>query len=137
MPLVGFLMGAAISSVANVAASYVAIALLVAVGLYTVREALGDEEERAIEGSGSFRLFTTALAVSLDELAIGFSLGLLQVPLLLAAALIAVQAFLLTLIGTAIGHRVGGALAEGAELLSGIILTLLGLALLVEKLLGA
>lgn len=70
----------------------------------------------------------------MDELAIGFSMGALGLPISLTVALIAAQAFLLTVIGTAIGHRVGEELAERAETVTELVLCGLALSLGAEKL---
>lgn len=136
MPLVGFLVGQVVSSALGGAASYAAIILLLGVGLYTLWEAF-HEEERAFEAATAARTLFLALSVSLDELAVGFSLGLLHVPVLIAAVLIAAQAFLLTWLGTTFGSALGEALAERAELLSGAVLSLLALLLLGLKIAGA
>jgi putative Mn2+ efflux pump MntP len=77
------------------------------------------------------------LSVSLDELAIGFSLGLLNVPIILAIVLIAAQAFVVSQVGFALGSRVGEATLEGAERLAGAVLIVIAGALLVGKILGA
>ncbi len=136
MPLVGFLIGQEIARALGSVASYLAIGLLLAVGLYTLWEGLHNEEEREFEAASYSRLLLLALSVSMDELAVGFSLGLIGIPVLLAAALIATQAFLLTWLGTTFGRLLGETLAERAELLSGIALSLLAFFLLGEKLLG-
>lgn len=135
MPLVGFLVGQVVANVVSAVASYVAIALLLGVGLYILWESM-HEEEREFEAATVPRLLTLALSVSMDELAVGFSLGLLRIPVLVAAALIAAQAFLLTWIGISFGKALGEVLAERAELLSGIVLSLLALLLLVLKVMG-
>jgi putative Mn2+ efflux pump MntP len=136
MPLVGFLIGQVVATAVGGVASYVAVALLLLVGLYTIWESR-QEEEHEYENASFYKLLVTALSVSLDELAIGFGLGLLHIPILLATLVIAVQAFGLTFIGTTLGHAIGERLAERAELLSGVVLTLLAVFLLGEKLVGA
>ncbi len=85
--------------------------------------------------AGSSFQWGLSLSVSLDELAIGFSLGLLHVPVLLAAAIIAAQAFVVTMVGKALGRIVGTVVAERAEMLSGLMLTVLACFLLGDKLL--
>ena len=74
------------------------------------------------------------LSVSLDELAIGFTMGLLRVPAVLVVALIALQAFLVSQLGFALGAIVGERVREGAERLAGGLLILLALFLLVTRL---
>jgi putative Mn2+ efflux pump MntP len=104
-----------------------------------VREALGEDDDdgvpalAAVEGP---RLFWTGFTISLDELAVGFSLGVLQVTLGLALAYIAVQALALTFLGLALGRRLGARLGSRAELVSGLVLLLLGLGLLAQQALG-
>jgi putative Mn2+ efflux pump MntP len=77
------------------------------------------------------------LSVSLDELAIGFSLGLLNVPIIPAIVLIAAQAFVVSQVGFALGTRIGEATREGAERLAGAVLIVIAGALLVGKILGS
>jgi putative Mn2+ efflux pump MntP len=76
------------------------------------------------------------LSVSLDELAIGFTIGLLRVPLVPAVVLIAIQAFVVSQLGFALGSRVAERLRENAERLAGVVLIALAAVLLASKLLG-
>jgi len=62
--------------------------------------------------------------VSLDELAVGFSLGVLRVPLGPALGYIALQAFALTFIRLSWGTRIARRFGEKAELLGGVVLAL-------------
>ena len=75
------------------------------------------------------------VSISLDELAIGFSLGLLHLPTAFVIALIGLQAFTVTQLGLRLGGRLSERLREGAERLAGTALTGLGAVLLAEKLL--
>jgi putative Mn2+ efflux pump MntP len=76
------------------------------------------------------------LSISLDELAIGFTLGLLRLPAGLVIALIALQAFVVAQLGLRLGSRLSERLREAAERVAGLALAGLGAALLVEKLLS-
>jgi manganese efflux pump family protein len=76
------------------------------------------------------------VGISLDELAIGFTLGLLWLSAALVIVRIALQAFIVTQLGLRLGNRLSERLREAAELLAGAALTGLGLALLAEQLLG-
>jgi putative Mn2+ efflux pump MntP len=136
MPLVGFLLGLVIASAIGQLASYAAVVLLLGIGVYTMWEAT-HEDEPEYAATSLLSLLASAISVSLDELAVGFSLGLLHIPILLAVALIALQAFTLTLVGTTMGTFIGEKVAARAGLLSGIVLTLLALFLLGEKLFSA
>lgn len=67
------------------------------------------------------------MSISLDELAIGFNLGLAGSPNLPVIIVIAVQAFLAVQLGLALGTRVGERLRENAERLAALALSSLGL----------
>ena len=137
MPLVGLALGAPLGHAIGDWADYVAIGVLLAFGLYTL---LGAEarEERTIARLADTRgpaVLLLGLSISLDELAIGFTLGLLRLPSALVIALIAVQAMIVTQIGLRLGSRLGERLRETAERLAGLMLTALAIVLLAEKLL--
>jgi len=139
MPAVGLLLGSRLSSWMGGAAGYLAAIILIILGVLEIREALKDDDDdkeellKAVKGK---RLLFTGLSVSLDELAIGFSLGALKTPLALALVYIGAQAFCITFIGLWIGRRVGERLGERAELVAGVVLTLLGVALLIDRAAG-
>src|SRR2546429_228187 len=76
-----------------------------------------------------------AISISLDELAIGFTIGLLRLPVPVVVVLIGAQAFLVTQLGLRLGARIGEGIREGAERLAGVALAGLGLVLLGERLL--
>jgi manganese efflux pump family protein len=77
------------------------------------------------------------VSISLDELAVGFTLDLLRLPTLLVIVLIGAQAFLVSQLGLRLGARVGSEVREGAERLAGLALIALGLGLLIEKIASA
>lgn len=137
MPVVGLFIGHGLSHAFGEVAGYGAAGLLVLVGVLAVREALtGEDDERESPDVSGGRLLLAGLSVSLDELAVGFSLGVLHAPVGPALAFIALQAFALTLLGLSLGQRLGGRFGERAELASGTVLILLGFAVAVEQLTG-
>jgi len=139
MPLVGLGLGASLSSAIGTTAEYVAIALLVALGVYVlfVEDEEGEAERAGqLTGAMGWGTLLLGLSISLDELAIGFSLGLLHLPTLEALIFIAVQAFVVAQLGLRLGARANQVVREGAEKLVGIGLIGVGLFLLTEKLLA-
>jgi len=137
MPIVGLVAGNHLSHAVGQWAGYGAAALLILVGAHEIRESLSDEDEDKVPSVEGGKLILAGLSVSLDELAVGFSLGVLRVPLGPALGYIALQAFALTFIGLSWGTRIGRRFGEKAELLGGVVLALLGLALLVNQLTGS
>lgn len=138
MPVVGLALGASAGQVAGGVAQYLAVAVLLALGLWALFGG-GDEREADVRqllrnpGAGALLL---GLSVSLDELAIGFTLGLLRLPTVLVVALIAGQALVVAQVGMRVGARLGERVREGAERLAGAALLALGLVLLAERLLA-
>jgi putative Mn2+ efflux pump MntP len=134
MPLIGLGLGVPLGRATGAAADYIAVAVLLAVGIYTL---LGGDDEQNVDRLASATGWGAVLlcaSVSLDELAIGFTLGLLRLPVLPLIVLIGAQAFILSQLGLQLGARVGAALREHAKYLAGLALTALGVGLLIEKL---
>ncbi len=137
MPLIGFVAGRLVSGAIGDIASLIGLAILFGVGAWMIYEGLSGDKEANFDIDRWRGLLLTSLSVSLDELAIGFSMGALGLPIALTVLLIALQAFVLTLVGTTVGNRIGEELAERAELAAGLVLCGLALVLLGEKLVGS
>ena len=135
MPLIGLLLGQALGTVLGQVADYVAIALLAALGVYLLWPKDEEREEERVARLARARGIAAlglGLSISLDELAIGFTLGLLHQPLALVIVLIGLQALIVTQLGLRLGRRVGERVREGAERIAGGILLALALVLLLE-----
>jgi len=137
MPIVGLMVGAPIAHLLGSAADYVAGAALLAVGGWML---LSDDDEegmskRFLDATG-FTVLALGLGISLDEMAIGFTLGLSQLPVVGVIIAIAVQALVATQIGFAIGTRIGEKWREGAEKLAGVILVVLGFVMIFQRIIG-
>jgi putative Mn2+ efflux pump MntP len=132
MPIVGVALGAPLGRAIGSAADYLAAALITALGVYILL-AEKDEEDRllSLTQRGMFGAAVLGVSISLDELAIGFSAGLLRLPIPALVIAVAAQAFLVTQIGIRLGGRVGEGLREGAERLAGLALIVLGVILLI------
>src|ERR1700736_724867 len=138
MPVVGLLVGAGLGRVVGAWSEYIAIAGLAGIGAYMLFGS-GDNDEKLAANLATSRgvaVIGLGLSVSLDELAIGFSLGLLKVPIVPAILLIALQAFVVSQVGFALGGRIGEATREGAQRLAGAVLLAIAAALLLAKILG-
>jgi manganese efflux pump family protein len=136
MPIVGLLAGRGLGHAIGGSANYVAIALLAVLGVWML---VGNdrEEARGVQlgcGRGLFAVLALGVSISLDELAMGFTIGLLHLSLRLAVVLIGCQAFLLAQLGLRVGARLAGNVREGVERLAGLALLGLALLFLVEKL---
>lgn len=137
MPIVGLFIGGAVGHVIGYFAGWTAIAFLAVAGALMLRR--GDEEKeqgrlRLLAQAQGLAILDLGLAISADELAIGFSLGLLGLPLAVAVVWISVQAFLAAQVGMRIGSRIGEELRERAEQLAGVALIGMAGLLLILKL---
>jgi putative Mn2+ efflux pump MntP len=136
MPVVGLLIGRTLGTFVGGAADFVAIGMLALLGAWMLlHEDVAEDDRigRVASGHGLV-LLALGLSISLDELAIGFTIGLLHLSLWLAIILIGAQAFLFAQIGLRLGAHVNEQLRERAEQIAG--LALIGLAVLLgfEKL---
>ena len=135
MPLVGFFLGSlfldAISSIDH----WVAFGLLALIGVNMLREALGQEEERADDDLSVKTMFIMAVATSIDALAVGLSLAMAgNTNIYTAVLLIGLTTFALSALGVKVGSVFGSRYEKKAELAGGIILILLGFKILLEHL---
>ncbi len=67
-----------------------------------------------------------AVSVSLDALAAGFSLGMMDVDLIKLSAILGLVIFLVGIVGLGLGRRLGRFIGGRAELVGGVVLVLLG-----------
>jgi manganese efflux pump family protein len=136
MPVIGLFVGRGLGSAVGGAAGYVASACLAGVGVWML---FGDEEAEQ-EGARAFAdlhglaLLGLGISISIDELAIGFSIGLLGLSIVAAVLLIGAQAFVFAQVGARVGARLGEEIREGAERVAGLSLIALAILTLVEQL---
>jgi putative Mn2+ efflux pump MntP len=136
MPLIGLGLGTALARGIGQAAGYLAGAAVIAIGAWMLLAGDTDDEDKAarITASRGLALIALGLSISLDELAIGFTIGLAHLPVTAVIVAIAVQAFAAAQLGLAIGTRIGERWRERAEQAAGIALILLGAYLIADQL---
>lgn len=126
MPIIGLAVGRGLATALGSAAHWIGGTLLIATGAYglwqTRRGEDGEDDAAAAAGQSIGRLLVTGLALSVDNLAVGFSLGAYRVSLPLAAVVIGAVSVTLSLIGLELGTRIGTAVGRRGELLGGIVL---------------
>lgn len=135
MPLVGLGLGKALSGSLGHATGYIAAVILIGFGLYMTLHARDEDTSasRLSEAHG-LTMIALGLGISLDGLAIGFTFGVLNVPVVPAVLVIAGQAFLLSQAGFALGGRISGRWRQVGEKLANLALVAIGLVLLVQEL---
>jgi putative Mn2+ efflux pump MntP len=133
MPVIGLLIGHSVARQLGTAADPLGGCLLGLTGSYIIlTELSGDSqrfgrERRQIRGGKELLLIAAALSV--DNLVIGFALGTYRVEIVVAAVVFASVSAALTLIGLEIGNRIGERFGSRSELIGGVALILVGVAI--------
>jgi putative Mn2+ efflux pump MntP len=137
MPLVGLGLGLPLGHAIGSTADYLAAGLVSALGIYmlVVEQGDGQESTRVLSMAhrGAAGALVLGISISLDELAIGFSAGLLRLPIVPMLIAIAAQAFIVTQVGIRLGARVGERWRERSERVAGVALIALGAVLLATR----
>jgi putative Mn2+ efflux pump MntP len=136
MPLIGLALGSALARGIGHVADYLAAAAVIGIGVWMLLADNEDEEDKAgrIMTSRGLALVGLGISISLDELAIGFGIGLERLPVGAVIAAIALQAFVAAQLGLAIGAKIAERWRERAERVAGIALILLGAYLIAQQL---
>lgn len=137
-PLIGWAIGLAASQFIMAWDHWVAFTLLLVLGARMVMEGLRrpqqEEEKPSPRRHGFLLLATTAVATSLDAMAVGVGLAFLQVNILLTALTIGAATTIMAASGILLGRFIGPVMGKWAEVVGGIVLIGIGCSILVEHL---
>jgi putative Mn2+ efflux pump MntP len=130
MPLIGYLGGRGILSWVEAYASWIAFFLLFLVGGKMIYESFVEGIEEDIAIITHKVMLILAIATSIDAMAAGFTLTILDVNPFIACIIIGVTTFCFSWAGVFVGTKSGTWLESKAELCGGIILILIGFKIL-------
>jgi putative Mn2+ efflux pump MntP len=139
MPCIGWLIGKAVATWFSEYGGWIAFLLLVGVGGHMMWEAWhGDlaaehEADEKKPAMGMLSVALTAVATSIDALAVGVSLAVMGVPLLAACIVIGGVTTIIATSGVMIGKHAGLWLGRYAEVAGGAVLILIGAAIPVQQ----
>jgi putative Mn2+ efflux pump MntP len=153
MPIIGLLAGRGAAGALGHATRWLGAALLIATGVYSLVQALRSARDAASTGTPSSGppssgppssglqsapppsepqrlgpLLVTGLALSLDNLAVGFALGAVHVSLPVAVIVIGAVSVTLSLLGLELGQRLSTQIGGRGEILGGLVLIGVGIA---------
>ncbi len=131
MPFIGYLGGKGVLGWVEDYAPWIACGLLVAIGGKMIYESTQEGVEEVIGSITNKMMLLLAIATSIDAMAAGFSLTLLEVNAYLACAIIGVTTFAFSYAGVQIGRKNGTWLESKAEMFGGVVLVLIGVKMLV------
>ena len=135
MPLIGYYVMQLFSDIISAYDHWLAFIILGVLGAKMIKEDLSEEGEE--EDACAFRLsykkiLVLAVATSIDALATGVVFLPNPEKLYIGVGCIGLVSFLISIIGTQIGFRLGKRFSFKWELLGGVILILIGTKILVE-----
>lgn len=135
MPVIGWAIGVKFIDFVSAWDHWVAFGLLGAIGGKMIYDDLtsGDEEGVDEHSISFYQLLLLALATSIDALAVGFGLIVLD-SILLPVLTIGIVTFILSLAGFYLGHRYKHFGHNKTRIIGGVILIIIGLKILIEHL---
>lgn len=151
MPLIGYLLGAALLDWLAAAAPWIGGIILVGLGGKMLYEVFAGDDEDVLDSAlyltadtdnavaavhnghdiNHRTLFTLAIATSIDAMAAGFTLNLLALKAWLACLIIAIITAGFSVFGIYLGKKSGTHLEDKAEALGGLVLIAIGLKVMV------
>lgn len=134
MPVAGWSVGRFAAQFIQRWDHWVALALLLFVGVKMIYEALRNDEEK--EGRSDplniYILLTLAFATSIDAAAVGITMSFLNVAIIQPALIIGMITFIISFAGIYIGNKSGRLFGGKIEILGGIVLIGIGIKIVIE-----
>lgn len=131
MPFIGYLGGEEVLGWVDTYAHWIASGLLALIGAKMIYEGFQEGIEENITEVTNKMMLLLAIATSIDAMAAGFSLALLDFNAYMACLIIGVTTFIFSWVGVRLGRSGGTWLESKAEIFGGIVLILIGIKLLV------
>ena len=136
MPLIGSLAGLSVKEYIANYDHWVAFGLLSAVGGKMIYESFKIKSAgEKFNPSNIFVLLVLSVATSIDALAIGITISLLRVSIVMAVVIIGVVTFVLSYVGVFVGKKFGHFFENKIKAAGGLVLIALGAKILIEHLL--
>jgi manganese efflux pump family protein len=139
-PLIGWWLGSAAAKYVTAWDHWIAVVLLSILGLRMIYEGLKparDEDVPKPSRHSFWLLAATGFATSIDAMAVGVGLAFLSVDIVPIAATIGLTTFLMVTAGVMLGHVLGVVAGKRAEMLGGLLLIGIGVAIWYEHVVAA
>jgi manganese efflux pump family protein len=135
MAALGWLVGETIVQYVKAFDHWIAFILLAYVGINLVRSGLDKDRKAFNQDPSTGRLLVLlSFATSIDAFAVGLTVALINVPVLLTICMIGVVTLLLSAFGFLAGARLGSAFGKRMEILGGLLLLAIGVRILISHL---
>jgi len=137
MPVIGWMAGLTIESYIEPFDHWVAFILLTWVAVRMVQSARGKNEDKPLQDPSRGALMVMlSIATSLDALAVGLSLALIDISIWYPAVIIGVITGTTSFVGILMGKKFSPKLGKKAELIGGILLFIIGVRILISHIIG-
>ena len=137
MPVIGWFAGSAFTTIINSFSHWVAFVILLYIGIKMIHEGLRADYTSQTNCVDEFKLrykklFLLSLATSIDALAVGLSLALIDYSIAVPALVIGIVTFIFSYIGVKMGCTLNKLLGKKVEIFGGIILIFIGIKVVIE-----
>lgn len=134
MPVIGWLVGSTILGMIAQYDHWVAFGLLLLIGCRMIYEALHSDAESKLSIHELRILIIMSLATSIDALAVGLSLSVLSIPIVVPGLVIGLVTIILSFLGVYLGYIVGAKLSNKVGAIGGVILIGIGVKIVLDHL---
>lgn len=134
MTLLGYFLGSFIIDYVALYDHWIAFGLLCFIGGKMIVDAFCEDEEKIVDYSSNKVLIILAVATSIDALAVGLSLTAEKLNIYISSLIIAAVTFIICLLSSRLGNKLGEKLEKNALIAGGIILIAIGIKILIEHL---
>ncbi len=135
MTIIGWFGGMGLSRFMGGLNNWIAFGLLMILGVKMIYESFHSEERvQGYDPTRGWRLIALSLATSIDALAVGVSLSLLQIQVARPALLIGLVAMVMAYCGTRLGKKAASVMGPWAEVVGGLVLIGIGIRILIQHL---
>lgn len=136
MPLIGWFLGIKVKHIIESFDHWVAFGLLVFVGARMIYEAVLREEETdcSLDNTCGSRLIMLSIATSIDALAVGLSLAVINIEIWTPALVIGIVCLIFTAVGLHLGKIIGSiqSIGQKAEVVGGLVLIAISIKILFD-----
>ncbi len=128
MPIIGWFAGSEIVKIIEQYDHWVAFVVLSIIGSKMIYDAMNNSSNVLTQDiSKGFKLINLSIATSIDALAVGFSLGLVNSEIIIPSIIIGIVAATMSLIGIKAGEKLASFFGRKISVLGGVVLILIGI----------
>jgi putative Mn2+ efflux pump MntP len=134
----GWLVGSAVYTLVLTTGPWIAFVLLMLVGGNVIWHAVrgAGETHTTPDPTSGWHLVFLSFATSIDALVVGLSLAMIRASIAVSACVVGLMATTLTLLGMALGRRVGTLWGKRVEVFGGLILIAMALKILSDHIMA-